>query len=88
MVELALDCMMAISKVCYSLKFYHAIEKAKADTTLQASKVQKEIQDLKALQDIVVEFVDQLATSKSMKAMEKDSVRARMERIIKTLREI
>lgn len=49
MVELAFDCMMAISKVCFALKLYHTNEKAKAGTTLQATKVQKEIQDLKDL---------------------------------------
>ena len=43
MMELAFDCMMAISKLCFVLKKHHLFEKAKAGTTLQASKVQKEI---------------------------------------------
>lgn len=36
----------------------------------------------------MVEFVDQLASSKSVRALEKDGIRDRLERVIKTLREI
>ena len=40
------------------------------------------------MQDVVVEFVDQLATSKTIKALDQDGTRDRVGRIVKAMREI
>jgi hypothetical protein len=59
LIDVAFDCLMAISKVCQCLQFFYMKEKkATAVNALQASKLQKDINDLKDQQDLLVEFVD------------------------------
>jgi hypothetical protein len=89
MLDIALDCIMALSKITISLKTYYQSEITKTTTTVASAKLNKDINDLRDQMNLLTEFFDQLIGSMCLSRGDQTTGLAeRAKKIMVNMREI